>query len=319
MFETKSELRNFATATTSLIAASTLVLSLTGCAPTRTKEQETQLAFMQSKFVNDTYVEGFTPGKPDYGITIEMLLQRAGLFDNSDKFKASVSAILEDANLSGSPDSPTGYLFGDTGIKLDLTGKFAFASVALHADNQKTREALIDQAEMSYEAAQVAPTDFTIAWLTLGLEATKRPKAVDLAKALIAAQNTDGGFDDFTPGESTSDATGLALMALASVQNQTDVKDAIAKAESYLASTLINSDHFESYGSTNVNGTAYAFMGLKAAGAETSITAPLQTWLAKQLQPDGGVQAGFAPGASDTMATSQAILAINGRSYLELL
>lgn len=315
MFETKSELRKIATVT-SLIAA--LTLSLTSCAPALTEDQQTQLAFLQSKFVDNTYVEGFTAGQADYGITIEMLLQRDGLSDQTEGQKAAIAAVLEDSNVSGSIDSPAGYLFGEQGIKIDLTGKFAFASVALNADNKADREALIDQASAAFESSATAPTDFAIAWLTLGLDATGKTKAVDTAKALVAAQNTDGGFDDFTPGESTSDATGLALLALASVQDQVDVKAAIEKATGYLTSTLLE-DHFDAYGSPNVNGTAYAFMGLKAVGADAELLTSLQTWLTEQVQPDGGVQAGFAPGASDTMATSQAILAINGRTYLDLL
>jgi hypothetical protein len=315
MFETKSELRKFATVT-SLIAATTL--SLTSCAPALSEAQKTQLSFLQSKFVDNTYVEGFTAGQADYGITIEMLLQRDGFSDQSETQKSAVAAVLEDPTLSGSVDSPEGYLFGEEGIKIDLTGKFAFASVALKADNKAAREALIDQASTAFEAAVTAPTDFAIAWLTLGLDATGKAKAADAAKALVAAQNTDGGFDDFTPGESTSDATGLALLALASVQDQVDVKAAIEKATGYLTKTLLE-DHFDAYGSPNVNGTAYAFMGLKAVGADAELLTSLQTWLTEQVQPDGGVQAGFAPGTSDTMATSQAILAINGRTYLDLL
>ncbi|MFM6980574.1 MAG: hypothetical protein ACKOWE_04135 [Micrococcales bacterium] len=319
MFETKSELRKFATATTSIITAAALAFSLTGCTPTRTKEQDLQLQFMQSKFAANAYVEGFTPGQPDYGITIEMLLQRAGLYDNSESFKASVAAILEDDKLSGNATHTTGYLFSENSVKVDLAGKYTFASVALKADNKETREGIIALAETAYEQAQVAPTDFALSWLALGLDATQNEHVTQVARDLVAAQNTDGGFDDYTPGESTADATGLALMALAAVQDELDVKDAISKAQQYLTTTLIDGNHFESYGSANVNGTAYAFMGLKATGANSDTLATLQSWLATQLQPDGGVQAGFAPGASDTMATSQAVLAINGRTYLELL
>lgn len=315
MFETKSELRKIATATTIISA---LALSLTGCAVQLTDQQKTELTFTQSKFVNDTYVEGFTPGAPDYGITMEMLMQRAGLYDDSATQKTAISAILEDGNLSGSATKPTGYLFDQNGIKLDLTGKFAFTSAVLKADNKDTRNALLDLAEASFESNANQITDFAIAWLTLGLEVNNHAKAAVLADALVAAQNTDGGFDDYTLNESTTDATGLALLALATVKDQASVKDAISKAEDYLAATILT-DHFESYGSANVNGTAYAFMGLKAVGASATTLKPIQTWLATQLQKDGGVQAGFAPGTSDVMATSQALLAINGRNYLDLL
>lgn len=315
MFETKSELRKIATVT-SLITA--ITLTLVGCSAELTEEQKTQLSFLQSKFVNNTYVEGFTAGQPDYGISIEMLLQRDGLSDQSEGQKAATTALLENATLSGSAESASGYLFGEQGIKIDLTGKYAFASVALNADNKADREALVEQAAQAFSASPSTATDFAIAWLTLGLDANQNASAEQTAQALVAAQNPDGGFDDFTLGESTSDATGLALLALASVQDQVDVKAAIEKAVAYLDATLV-SDHFEAYGSPNVNGTAYAFMGLKAVSAEVELLDKLQTWLTSQLQPDGGVQAGFAPGVSDTMATSQAILAINGRTYLDLL
>lgn len=315
MFETKSELRKIATTIAMLVG---FALTVTGCAPTLTEAQKTQLSFLQSKFVNNTYVEGFAAGQPDYGITIEMLLQRAGLYDDSSSQKTAVTAILEDKNLSGTVDSGVGYLFDEKGIKLDLTGKFVFASVCLNADNKTNREQLIEQALNSFENSASAPTDFAISWLLLGLDATKNAKSAEVATALVAAQNSDGGFDDFTPGESTSDATGLALLALASVDSTAEVKAAVEKAQSYLANSLVQ-DHYEAYGSTNVNGTAYAFMGLKASGASEEQTEPLRKWLETQLQPDGGVQAGFAPGASDTMATSQSILAINGRTYLDLL
>jgi hypothetical protein len=326
MFETKSELRKIATKTAAMAAAITVSITITGCATPLSKAQISELKFVNSKFIDGAYVEGFTPGVADYGITMEMLLQRKSLFDDSSKFHQSVTTILEDETLSGNATTKSGYLFENSAIKIDLAGKFAFTSAVVDADNKKNRDSVLSAAQSALSASTTPVTDFTVAWLTLGLQSNKlNSVASDAAKVLIAAQDSDGGFDDYTANESTTDATGLALLALSSVRyqgnsEQTKAIDAsIKKAQTYLVSNLVQGNHFESYGSANVNGTAYAYMGLKSSKADSTLLSKLQNWLKKQVMKDGGVQAGFAPGASNVMSTSQAVLAINGGSYLDLI
>ena len=285
-------------------------------------------AFLRSAFTNGQFIPGFTPGKPDFGFSLEALLQRHILGESNTSLQAATKYLLEDTANTGTVSSPTGYLFNGSKLRLGLAGKWAFVSSVLKAKNSALRQQIISAALGKIDgsgdvAADAGANTYDRAWLVLGLEANNRPRqAALLATNLANHQLSDGGFNDgFTLGTSSSDGTGISLQALsagrvsANSQQRTIISRAIAKAVAYLSKT-INEDHFDSYGDYDLNGTAYAAMGLDAAGASSS---KIQSWLKSKLAADGGLQTPWSAGAGDIYATAQAPAAVLGESYSELL
>ncbi|MFM6966166.1 MAG: hypothetical protein ACKOWI_02155, partial [Rhodoluna sp.] len=87
-------------------------------------------------------------------------------------------------------------------------------------------------------------------------------------------------------------------------------------AAKYLRTVQVTGNHWESFGDVDVNGTAYAAMGLKAAGANV---ASIQTWLKSRVASTGGLITPWSNGRGDVFATAQGVVALLGSSYLNLL
>jgi len=138
-------------------------------------------------------------------------------------------------------------------------------------------------------------------------------------------QNTDGGFGETDLMTSTPDATGLALQAInyrKTFGSDSEDKKRIAaekKAVAYLLATDVEDNHWNAYGGPSVNSTAYALMGLKAAGKKASSLAAHTEWLKNQLAPKGGFMTDWSNGVGDVFATAQALVPLLGKSYLDLL
>jgi len=105
----------------------------------------------------------------------------------------------------------------------------------------------------------------------------------------------------------------MALMAFAATNKSNSAT--AKKAITWLSKTALVKDHFEAWGDVDVNGTAYAVMGLAASGQKT---ASLQAWLASRLALTGGLTTPWSEGKADTYATAQGYIALLGSSYVAL-
>lgn len=338
MFEAKSGLRIIAT-----VAATAAIITLAGsqvpaiAAPTGSnhtaiaanKFQSTD-EFLKNSFTNGQFVAGFTPGKPDFGFTIEAILQRKALGESSGSLSPAVDYSLNNAAVTGTEANPTGYLFdGSQRVKLGIAGKFAFASAVLKANNGANRKQVLNDILSKIDgtgdiAANMSANTFDRAWVVLALEANGFTRqATALGVHMISHQLADGGFNDgYDLGKGSPDGTGIVLQALGSLRHQGTkgqqrvIAAAIGKAVGYLKANLVSGNHFEAYGDYNINGTEYAAMGLTAAGQKPTA---IQAWLVGKLATDGGLQTSWSGGAGDVYATAQGALALLGQSYLNLI
>lgn len=321
---TNSGLRFTAKSIATLVAA-TIVLTLTACAPTTQNPKTAE--FLQGKF-SSAGVEGFTPGEIDYGFTLEALTQLWATGTTSDTDVAAAAAsVWEQSNVSNKQS----YLFDQStgSLKAGLAAKAIVFGKLYGAKDSDTFSALVDELLVAVSAGgNVAGSEgsvFDYGWVTLGLRAAQLQQANLVAVNLALLAREDGGFgadlSENTTG-SSADATGMALMALYAVKGfgttaqETSKDEAIAAAKAWLTKNTVDLNHFEAWGDIDVNSTAYAIMGLKAAGEDTS---RYQEWLAERVVSDGGIASAWSEGGGDTFATIQGLLALDGRSYNELL
>jgi hypothetical protein len=325
MFGTKSGLRTIAT-----IAATAAFIGVLSIAPAKASNRFASTdTFLKNSFVSGQFIDGFTPGKPDFGFTLEAMLQRKALGESKAELAPAVSYSLTNPTITGTEANPTGYLFDSSKrVKLGIAGKFAFTSVVLNAPNQNLRRAITNDILSKIDgtgdiAANMSANTFDRAWVVLALQANGFSRqATNLAVHIISHQLADGGFNDgYDLGVGSPDGTGIVLQALAAVRPGTNgqlraIKQSEAKAVAYLTKTAVNGDHYEAYGDYSVNSTAYAAMGLAAAGKKSSA---VKSWLIGKLASDGGLQTSWSGGAGDEYATAQSGLALLGQSYLNLI
>ncbi len=326
MFGPKSGLLKI-TAILSIITSTIAV-----AAPAQAADATTNAAsnFLTSKFVEGKAVEGFTPGKFDFGITLESMLQRKAAGRSLASQNAAVNFVLNTRVASGldylaSPSDKT--------LLPGLAGKFLFTAKALKApvapNSNKVLAALKKTIATDGTIAGSTGNTFDYAWVVLGLQSLGQTALATKVEAkLIALAKTDGGFGYDQTADSTNssvDSTGIALQALASLKGLGGARLAAAnkvtttKAVAWLNAQKITDaqgPHWESWGAFDVNGTAYAAMGLKAAGQNI---AAIGTWLKTKIAADGGVASAWSAGKGDAMATSQSIVPMIGLSYLDLL
>lgn len=317
MFETKTGLRKIAT----LITIAALVFAATPPASAAVKYQST-VRFIASKFVNHQYVEGFTAGKPDYGFTIESLLQLRAAGQTAKSQASAVAFNLQSATNLGTAATKTGLLYVSQKFQTGRGAMFLVASKAYGLVKSTTYQAVLKLVKANVkptgEVTDAFGNTFTYGWTVLGLTAAGETKLAGLvANKLAALARPDGGFGTDQTGDtltSAADATGMALMALAATKKSgtTAAKNAIA----WLKTAMVGDNHFEAWGDVDVNGTAYAAMGLAAVGQKTSA---LQTWLVARIAPTGGLTTPWSEGKGDTYATAQGYLALLGSSYVALL
>jgi len=327
MFQTKSGSRFIATFSAAVIAAGIIIAAPSGANAASLTSTDN---FLKSAFKDSKYIEGFTPGQPDFGFSLEGLLQRKALGEGSAALAPSVAYLLQSKTNTGTTVNYTGYLFNKGALRLGQIGKWAFVSKIVGANNLTTRRSVLASAmgkmlKSGDLSADSGANTYDRAWLVLGLEANGyKAQAVRLANAVIAHQITDGGWDDgYTLGESSPDGTGLVLQALAAAKKSVTgvsilkkFNASIAKGVAYLNGSLVGGDHYESWGDYNINGTAYAAMGLNAVGKPN---ASIKSWLTGKLASDGGLQSPWSGGAGDVYATAQGAVALLGSSYAAMI
>jgi hypothetical protein len=339
MFETKSGLRKIATL---LITAA---ISVAATTPAQAAVQYPKTAtYLSSQFVEGKYVVGFTPGKADFGMTLEAMLQLLAAGKDAKAQATAVTYNLKSAKTVGLWSSKVGALYSPDGRLITSdAGKYLFtyaafkqSSGSLFKDVLKAVKKHIakDGSILAVPDNSVTPSQnvYTSAWLTLGLKAIHEnalAEKVAVKLATFAVAKTGGFADSQTDATSgaSPDATGLALQALAAVKGtgtkaeETKKNSAITSARKWLA--LISEkdavgNFFSSWGEWSANSTAYAAMGLKATGSNIG---NYSKWLVSKISTaDNGIQAGsWTAGAGNAYATIQGYVALIGKSYLDLV
>ncbi len=284
--------------------------------------------FLLKSFVNGQYLDGFTPGKPDFGFSLEALLQLSQYPAISGQLGAAKYYLLKDSRIIGGAGK-SGYVIDGTSKQLNpaAAAKFAFVSAVVQAGNQDVRNQILSKLarQSTNQLALSHGSTFAYAWVVLALEANHKVAAANrLTKALLKLQQKDGGFAVDSTADSTgssTDATGIALQALAALKhsgatNSKAVSKAVKLAVGYLAKTR-SGNHWMAWGDVDVNGTAYALMGLRAVGRNVSSGIK---WLLSQVSAsDGGITTPWSNGAGDRFATAQSLLILKNLSYADLI
>jgi hypothetical protein len=274
-------------------------------------------SFLHSKFVEGKFIEGFTPGEPDYGFSLDALIQLsiAGSLNKSE----AQNFLLE---------SSIDYLYGEDGeLKVGLAGKYLFASKVNDSNNKEFVVRVKQDLEQKVKQNQITGANtFDLAWIALGLTAQASTEAAERAAVLLLdLQREDGGFgfdqSEYTT-ESTADSTSMAIQALELAKNtnkdtEQKMQQAIDAALLFLDNALVDGKHFVAYESEDVNGTALAIMAFKA----TRGAAPesMHEWLVSKIQADNGLGSPWVENAGDIYATAQGYLALEKLSYLDLI
>ena len=310
------------------IALATSPLSVAGAA---TSAYPKTLSYLSGMFVGGRYVEGFTPGRADYGFTIEAMLQRlAGGLSANGQRAAVDSNFINNTNI-GTSTNRHGYLFDSSGeLILGAAGKYLFAGRALGVANVSNRNGILALLKRRVASNGVLAgangNAFDYSWVALALVASGESNLAQRVAATLASfARSDGGFGLDTAldtNDSSTDATGIALQAIAAVRaiSPTALGKKLgatsARAVSYLLATQISGNHWQAWGDFDTNGTAYAAMGLRACGR--SIT-NIRHWLASKIATDGGIESAWSGGAGDPFATAQAYAPLLGLSYVDLI
>jgi len=287
--------------------------------------------YLDASFVAGKFVEGFSPGQPDYGFTLEAMLQRKAAGETSGNQQAAIAATLLDNKVIGTPVSRHGYVFdGDGSLNIGAAAKYLFVGRVVGAANGSNRNGILALLKSSVhsDGSLISSNGnaFDYGWAVLALEASGEISlASKVAIRLTGYQHKDGGFGlDASSAtiDSSTDATGIALQALGAVQltgssaDRKTLAKPISRAVSYLLSTEVAGNHWNAWGDFDSNGTAYAAMGLKAVGKATG---RISSWLASKISSDGGIETAWSGAAGDRFATAQGFCALRGISYIGLI
>jgi len=327
MFEAKSGLRNIATTITAVSLSALLVLG-TGVGAVHAANQTPQLPATVS-YLKTAFSDADIQNRMTTGFALESFIQLAGAGVTAAGLSPAIRNEFTLSNrIFGSSLKP-GYLVDPSTqvLKPGLAGKFLYASKVLKARNSSFQKAVVDAladqiaADGAVAASKGNAQD--IAWVVLGLRAHGDLAAARrVATALLKLQHTDGGFNyDPTLTVGGTDVTAISIQALKAVPLSNKAGSlkrnaVVAKAVAFLKAATVGGNHFEAWGDVDPNGTAYAIMGLQAAGQNT---ATYVAWLRSHLQSDGGIEAPWALGVGDRYVTAQGYLPLIGKTYVSLL
>lgn len=291
------------------------------------------VTFLSNAMVKGKALDGYPSGTPEYGFTLEAMLQlKAG----GKTFVQQLPAITYMLSTKTQPlgSSSKGYLFNKDSaktLKVGRAGKFLFTSEAINVPNNAIRYEVFKKlsARINSKTGEISGTEAGVidyAWVALGLNSYQEYTLANrVVQKMLTLQNADGGFGEADLVTSTPDATGLALQAInyrETFGSDSEDNKRLAsekKAAAYLLATDVEDSYWSAYGGPSVNSTAYALMGLKAAGKKSSTLAKHVGWLKSKLAPTGGFLTDWSNGSGDVFATSQAYVPLIGKSYLDLL
>ena len=341
MFEAKSELRVIATklSKTSLGALLALGLAFDAVLGSGSLAANAASVSIGSKagpklpatvaYLKTAFSDADVQDRMTTGFAIESFIQLAGAGVTAANLSPKIQDEFTKSVRVFGTHSKAGWIIDPVTfvIKPGLAGKFLFASKVLKVRNSTFQNDVADALETQIATDGVVAASKgnaqDIAWLVLGLKAHGNLSAARrVATALIKLQHSDGGFNyDPSLTAGGTDVSAIAIQALKSVTFANRAANAkrnlaIAKTVSFLKTATVGGNHFEAWGDVDPNGTAYAIMGLQAAGKNAG---SYVSWLKSHLQSDGGVEGPWAPGVGDRYVTAQSYLPLVGKTYLSLL
>jgi hypothetical protein len=197
-------------------------------------------------------------------------------------------------------------------------------SVGKDAGNINGRDLIAELKSKQMDSGSFGEDLNSTYWAIIALSMANANESSDeISKAinyLISQQNDDGGFSSANKGKtSEADATGAVLFALANFSDNEEVANCVTRAIYYLNDVKIENGGFAFGNTATAESTAYAIIGLVAN--EENITSEKWTKDNKTMidalinfQFRNGSFRHSLDGASDSMATRQALLAL---SYLK--
>lgn len=269
--------------------------------------------FVFDKFNSGEFLDTFTPGEPEEGITLEAMTQLSALgYDKKKQEKAIAWAKKNTAALDS--------------IGLKATYIFAAHSLGF-ADDETVRTAAAEVVAGVAEDGTVSGNNFVYSWVIFALLSEgNKELANTVALKLTTLSEFSGGYKYLTgdtTSESATDVTSFAILAIKATLGTGSEADeaakefAISKSKAFVAGTVVDGNHWNSYGDVDVSGTAYAIMALKSVGSD--ITEP-HAWLVSRISStDGGVIAPWTDPSSDTFSTAQSLLALSHLSFVDVL
>lgn len=269
--------------------------------------------FVFEKFNNGEFLDTFTPDEPERGITLEAMAQLSAL--GYDKSKQEKAVDWVKANSTS---------FDSIGLK----ASYIFTAHALgFAEDQTVRSAAEDVKAGIASDGTLDGNNFAYSWVIFALLAeNENTLANTVALKLTNLAEVSGGYkytQGATQSEVATDVTSIAIMSLqaslgtGSESDEAAKKFAIDKSKTFVLGTMVDENHWNSYGAYDISGTAYAIMALNSLDID-SVKA--HDWLKSRINSeDGGVIAPWTDPSSDTFSTAQSLLALSHLSFVDVL
>lgn len=297
------------------VVVSSIVLALSACSSESYGNDPLPKTskFVFDKFNNGEFLDTFTPGEPEEGITLEAMAQLSALgYDKTKQEKAINWAKANTASLDS--------------IGLKATYIFTAHSLGF-ADDATVRTAAEELITGVAADGTVSGNNFVYSWVIFALLAEdKKELANTVALKLTTLSEVSGGYKYLTgdtTSESATDVTSFAMMAIKAALGTGSEADeaakefAISKSKAFVAGTVVDGNHWNAYGDIDISGTAYAIMALKSVGSDITES---HAWLKSRISgTDGGVIAPWTDPSSDTFSTAQSLLALSQLSFVDVL
>ena len=113
------------------IAALTAIIVAFGSATVARADSKSDAAdFLRHSLVNGQYLDGFSAGSPEFGFSLEALLQLSQYSSTKNELGAAKNYLLKDDRIIGSASGKNGYAFDSQSKTLNpaAAAKFAFVS-----------------------------------------------------------------------------------------------------------------------------------------------------------------------------------------------
>ena len=298
---------------TAIISSIALVLSACSSESYGKDSHPATSKFVFEKFNNGQFLDTFTPGEPEEGITLEAMAHLSALgYDKSKQEKAISWAKANTAS------------FDSIGLKAE----YIFTAHSLgFADDATVRTAAEEVKSGIAEDGTVIGNNFVYSWVIFALLAEEESELANrVALKLTTLAEISGGYkytQGDTQSETATDVTSFAAMALnaslgtGSESDESAKEFAIDKSKAFVMGTMVDGNHWNAYGDVDVSGTAYGIMVLLSLGEDSK---EAHDWLKSRINSeDGGVIAPWTDPSSDTFSTAQSLLALSSLSFIDVL
>jgi len=313
MSTNNKEMRRFALVITFI---STIALALSGCsaggygsdaAPKTSK-------FVLSKFNNGEFLDPFTAGSPELGITLEAMTNLSALGYDKSKQQKAISWVMQNTDKLNSSGLIGTYVltahalgFSDDSSVADLTTKL--------------------KAAISSDGTIKDSNNFAVSWVIFALLASGETELANkVALKLSTLSEISGGYK-YIQGDATSieatDVTSFAIISMKATEGLGTSEEeaaksfAISKAKTWLQDSIVESNHWLMGEDADVSGTAYAIMAFTALGEDASAETK---WLSAQTNAkDGGITSPWSDGEGDVFSSAQSLLALSKLSLIDVL